>query len=124
MRHKSGNVSRNCNLLGRWRSVLQKILLRNKFNYKGKTDTKFLTHAGFLYHKAPVTAALSETRLEAQYTILTNQTVPLFTRYILYTTLYCTVKTWAKIFNCTNNTSYLVHLDVISMYTAVFQTRG
>lgn len=36
----------------------EKALLRNTFNYRRKTDTKFLAHAGFLYDKDPVTVAL------------------------------------------------------------------
>ena len=120
MCHKSGNVFRNCNLLGRWRSVLQKTLLRNK---EKQTLNSWHMQASYII-KLLWQLPCSETWLEAQHTILTSQTVPLFTRYILYTTLYCTVKTWAKILNCTNNTSHLVNLDVIAMYTVVFQKRG
>jgi hypothetical protein len=45
-------------LAGKIEVSTYKILLRNKFNYKGKTDTKFLAHAAFLLDKAPVTADL------------------------------------------------------------------
>lgn len=124
MCYESKNIFRNCKLLWRWRSELNILFYKISLTTRKKQKLNSWHIQASYIMKFLWQLPCTETWLKAHYTILTSQMVPSFTRNILHTTLYCTVKTWANILDCTNNTSHLLNLDVISMCTVVFQTRG